>query len=496
MRLSASDFIAYYRPSPCELRIFLRQTNEEETAIGPFDELLNRLGLQHEKDHLAGFETYADLTGMALEAAIEQTSEAIAKRAPVVYQAAFLVKEKIAGTDVEIVGVPDFLILDGDGYVIRDSKISRRVDDQNHPEILLQVRLYGWLFERSYGAIPKALQIHTGTNEIVTVEYDRGVSPLTVLEQLLAVKLLSKEPYEPVGWSKCGGCGFNQRCWAKALANGDVAVVPDIDQGLARKLHAVGSPSRELLLAKFDSNSLSELKRPFGNREQKVGKKADKIIQFATAMETKQETIVAVPRIPVSPNYAMFDLEGLPPHLDELDRIYLWGVQVFGQKPSEFIASISGFGPNGDREGWLSFLENSKKIFETYGDIPFVHWASYEKTFLKKYIDRHGDIDGIAARVNANLLDFLTVARDSVVLPIPSFSLKVIEKYIGFKRSQVEIGGQWAMAKFIEATEASDVEKRKQLMEQILTYNQEDLEATWAVFEWIRAKTPAGIKIP
>ncbi|MGB7436994.1 MAG: hypothetical protein WBR26_11560 [Candidatus Acidiferrum sp.] len=39
-----------------------------------------------------------------------------------------------------------------------------------------------------------------------------------------------------------------------------------------------------------------------------------------------------------------------------------------------------------------------------------------------------------------------------MVLPLPSLSLKVVEEYIGFKRSQTEYGGDWSMAMFIEAT--------------------------------------------
>jgi len=46
------------------------------------------------------------------------------------------------------------------------------------------------------------------------------------------------------------------------------------------------------------------------------------------------------------------------------------------------------------------------------------------------------------------------------------------------------------MATFIEATETSDEGKRKELMDKIVTYNKEDLEATWAVFEWLRGKVP------
>jgi predicted RecB family nuclease len=44
------------------------------------------------------------------------------------------------------------------------------------------------------------------------------------------------------------------------------------------------------------------------------------------------------------------------------------------------------------------------------------------------------------------------------------------------------------MATFIAATETSDEEKRKELMGKIVAYNKEDLEATWAVFQWLRGK--------
>jgi predicted RecB family nuclease len=375
--------------------------------------------------------------------------------------------------------------------LIRDSKLSRRVDEENHPEILLQLQLYGWLFEKSYGAAPEGLQVLSGRGEIVAVHYDGGKSALQELERLLVLKQLTAEPYEPVGWSKCLGCGFIDRCWKKAEENCDVALVYCVDQSLARTLHSQGVRSRKDLLGKFDAANLSELKRPYGNREQRVGKTAERIMKFADAMEKQQEIVLATPAIPPHKNYVMFDLEGMPPHLDELDKIYLWGMQVYGEKPSEFIYAVSGFGPDGDKECWFDFLANAKRIFETYGDIPFVHWAPYEGTYLGRYIDRYGDPDGIAARVEANLLDLLTVARNSVVLPLPSFSLKVVEDYVGFERKEAEYGGSWAMATFIEASETGDEGKRKELMDEIIAYNKEDLEATWAVFQWLETKVPA-----
>jgi predicted RecB family nuclease len=488
MRLTASDFASYHRPSRCDLRVFLRQRREEEAAPGPYDEVLRRLGLRHEKRHLASLGAFADVSDASFDEQVKKTADAIASKVPILYQPAFSVNIILGGTEVEIVGVPDFLILDGDGYLIRDSKMSRRIDEENHPEILLQVQLYGWLFEKSCGVAPEGLQVHSGTGEIVAVHYDGGKSALQELERLLALKQLTAEPYEPVGWSKCIGCGFTDRCWSKAEKDSDVALVYGVDQSLARTLHGQEICSRTDLLAKFDAASLSELKRPYGCREQRVGKTAERILRFADAMERKQGTVLATPAMPQHKNYAMFDLEGMPPHLDELDRIYLWGAQVFGEKPSEFKFALSGFGADGDKECWLGFLATAKQIFETYGDIPFVHWAPYEQTYLRRYVERFGDPEGIAGRVDGNLLDLLTVTRDSLVLPLPSFSLKVVEDYVGFERKEAEYGGAWAMATFIEATETTDEGKREELMDKIIAYNKEDLAATWAVFEWLRSK--------
>jgi predicted RecB family nuclease len=184
----------------------------------------------------------------------------------------------------------------------------------------------------------------------------------------------------------------------------------------------------------------------------------------------------------------MFDLEGMPPELEDLEKVYLWGMQVFGKKPGTFMGVTSGFGADGDREGWNAFLDAADAIFTEYGDIPFVHWHHYERTHIKQYIDRYGDPNGVAERVLQNLLDLLPVTKKSIVLPLPSYSLKVVEDYVGFERTQDEYGGSWAMAKFILATETDNEAERNALMAEILKYNEEDLAATWAVFEWLRSK--------
>ena len=489
MRLIASDIVTLYRPTPCSLRVWLREHGIPASEPSAFEQIIEQLGQRHERNHLVTLGSYEDIGVVPRERRVATTLNAVRNRAPVIYQAEFACEATINGTVVVVVGRPDFVILDGDGYIIRDSKLSRKVDEKNHEEITLQLQLYGWLYEQTIGSPAKHLQVHTGTGDIVSISYDGGVAALTKLAEVLAIKQLPAEPYEPVGWSKCeAGCEYGQHCWSQAEDKQDVSLVMDVDQGLALELHAEGVTTPQELTSSFDVGRLTDLKRPWGTRQQKVGKKAEKILVNAEVLATGTERLLNPAVIPAYPNYVMFDLEGMPPYLDGLEKIYLWGMQVYGTSPSKFMGVTSGFGADGDREGWEAFLDAANAIFAQYGDIPFVHWAIYERTHIKQYIDRYGDPCGVAERVLRNLLDLLPVTKNSIVLPLPSYSLKVVEEYVGYKRTQDEYGGSWAMAKFILATETEDSAERISLMAEILKYNEEDLAATWAVFEWLRSK--------
>jgi len=488
LRFTPTDIASYYRPKPCERRVLLRHLGEKEAQPSAYDEVIRRLGQRHEHNHASSFGELIEIATLPRDERVKATLNAIAQRVPVIYQPVFVVQHKLAGTEVEIEGIPDLIVRDGESYIIRDVKMARRIDEEHHPEIMLQVQLYGWLFEQSCGMRPKALQVWGGTSEITEIPHDSGKAALRELGHLLETIQIGDHRYEPVGWSKCGGCGYRDKCWSEAEAVSDVSLILGVDQGLARKLHELGIDSTEALLANFDAEKLGKLKRSYGNRQQKVGKTAERILQRAEAMGKKSEAVLARPILPAGPNWLMLDLEGMPPHLDEIEKVYLWGMQVFGERPSEYIASIADFGTDGDGRGWFDFLGKAKCLLDDYGNISFVHWATYEGAKLDLYIARYGDPEGIASRVKANLFDLLDATRDSMILPLPSLSLKVVEEYVGYKRSQAEYGGEWSMAQFIQATETCDERRRRELMDAIQRYNAEDLEATWTVFQWLKSK--------
>jgi len=486
MKFEASEFHIYYQPSRCERRVYLKHKGLPEAPLDPYAEVLKKLGVRHERTHLSTFPQFVDLSDVPERE--QKTREAISKNAPVIYQGRLKAVLEEDGMRCDVVGEPDFLILTPSGYTIRDSKMARRITPEDHPEILSQLRLYGWLFEQTFKQAPSALEVHGGTGEIVQVPPVDGKITEEV-KRIIATKLSAVEPYSAVGWSRCGGCAFKDHCWKKAQDDRDVAQLPSVDKNLAIALRDSGIKSFDEVLVKCNEADLAEFKRPWGTRMQKVGKKAASILREASALQSGKEIVISKPALPQHHAYVMFDLEGMPPQLQDLDKIYLWGLQVFGDKRGPYDPAVAGFGEDGEKDGWMDFLRRSEAIFQAFGDIPFVHWSHYEKTAVARYIGRFGDHDGIAARVQRNLLDLLPIAKESLALPLPSFSLKVIEKHIGFKRTQDEYGGQWSMAKYIEATETEDQKLRDSVMSEILLYNKEDLESMWAIFEWLRSRT-------
>ena len=303
------------------------------------------------------------------------------------------------------------------------------------------------------------------------------------------VKRNPHEPVDPVGWSKCLDCGFNAFVWNGAKERHDVALLPGVDQALARTLRSEGITTYDELLQRYDETTLAEVKKEVGGKLRRVGNTAAKILHHAKAFQSGQIIQLKAPAVKKVQNHAMFDVEGIPPHLEHSEKTYLWGIKVFGDKPRPYSAALADVGPEGDREGWRKFLEECRRIFAEYGTISFVHWSPYEKTQVRKYVEKYGDIDGTAARVLENLYDLQPVFEEAFVLPTPSYGLKLVEQIAGYTRTLPEAGGKWSMATYIEAVETDDPGKAAELIAKIMTYNEEDLDALWAVYCWAVARS-------
>jgi hypothetical protein len=73
----------------------------------------------------------------------------------------------------------------------------------------------------------------------------------------------------------------------------------------------------------------------------------------------------------------------MPAHLDDLEKIYLWGLKVVENGSSRYLHSAADFGPEGDREAWEGFLRNAAGLLDDRPTRRFIHWGSYEKSRIE-----------------------------------------------------------------------------------------------------------------
>ena len=225
-------------------------------------------------------------------------------------------------------------------------------------------------------------------------------------------------------------------------------MLPGVDQALAWAFHKQELISYDELLSKYDEGSLAEVEKEVGGKIRKVGTAARKILNHAKAFQSGEMIRLQAPAIKKAPNLVMFDVEGIPAHLDYSENVYLWGLKVFGEKPRAYSPAVATATAEGDCDGWRKFLSECAAIFAEYGSIPVVHWHSHEKTQLTKYIAKCGDDSSVARRVLEDLHDLRPVLENAFVLPTSSYGLKLIERFAGSGNCHLQINYAGILARW------------------------------------------------
>ncbi len=486
---SPSNFRNLFQPSYCERRVWL-EANKPDLAIPDTDfiQLIQEKGIAVEKAHVqtVGPIKMPEYPEYEFPTGFEETCKMIEAKAPIIYQGILMSKNN------QWLAIPDLLIFDKKTkrYTVRDVKLAKNLDA--HPEIELGMGLNRLLAEEILGYEP-ILEVVTGDGELLS-PYS-AADDKTVKEY---IKLISKlenladEPFETSGWSKCSPCQFFNHCWDEAWKSHHVYTIYGIEKGMSKELWERDIKTWETLLKKGDDIAQITFQR--GSQIQRIGTtRADKILRQARCLSKNTHEKITSLTLPNGYSrgdrpIVIFDVENNMQTFEELGLqvdVYLWGLLLVTDKQTKQELIVAPKDQRGDQKGWQLFLSTMSNIFDRYGDIPIVHFSSHERTKVSNYINNYGDINSTGQRVLDNLWDLYRAILNSVTLPVPSYSLKEIEKFVGFERTQEEYGGSWSIVRYNEYLEASTKKEADNILKEIKVYNAEDLMATYEVYKWM-----------
>lgn len=492
---SASDLAAAARCEYALLRSFDANLGRGP-KVAADDELLNRtaeLGDEHEQRHLdrlrAGLDENPTIiprppyTRDALNAAVAATRAAVARRAPAIVQAAMF--------DGRFLGFADFLLLDGDAYRLRDTKLARSVKVTS----LLQLAAYADVLRGDGAPIHDDVELALGDDTLVSYPVGELLpvyrSRRRVLEDLLD---RHHESGEPVRWGdeSVRACLHCPECQIQIEATNDVLLVAGL---------RITQRTRLIDASIATITQLAERSGPITGLSNAASEALALQARLQTAPSAGHEPPYEVTNAkalsglpPASPGDLFFDFEGDP--LWTADG-RSWGLEyLFGVLPADGdFTPIWADNRFQERQALRRFLDLVRERREKYPDMHIYHYANYERAALLRLAASYGvgeeEVDDLL-RENV-FVDLYPIVRNSIRVGTTAYGLKALEPlYMGeeLRTGDVTTASDSIVkyAKYCDLLSEGDADEAAKVRAGIEDYNHYDCRSTRGLRDWLLAR--------
>lgn len=457
----------------CPHRVYLNAHEDpgKKRPLSQFLDLLFRRGSLHEKEVVARFEV-SKPEGVTHKKRFKSTLELMRRGEDLIYQGMLIVEEHKGIPDLlKKVSVPSGLgthsyipidIKSGKGYESNANNAANKIYG-------IQLAFYARLLEAVQGVYPQQAIIINITGD--EIPFDPSEFKTTLEEILPHIRALvtGQEKDHPALIQKCNVCGWYNLCLERLKASSDVTLVAGVGRGSKQALNEAGI--RDIK----DVTTLDQGGIKVKGVKDKLAKKWSR--QAAVHLSGNIEILSHTP-IPTAPTRIYFDFEDDP----FLDLIYLYGFLIVRHDGSSEYTSIWCDDHEGEPQAFLQFLELCRSVAKQ--DYRVYHYSKHETTVLDRLADKYA-----AAHVRplkkfqSKMVDLEKQVTSHVVLPVLSYGLKPVSKFVGFEYSDEDPGGSQSIAWFEEYQKEPG--RNGELKERILTYNREDCAATKVVHDWL-----------
>lgn len=461
--LTAQDFYRYYQ---CTLWPYWERFGDpaERRPLTIAEEERLADGLAHESRIVE--QLFPQLDNVSINSpreGFETTLRLMEQGAPIIYQG-YLVDE-------DWIGRPDILERQpgqsrfGEYYYIPvDIKRAHHLKKEHKA----QLTFYAVLLERIQGAFPGHPSIINGDGERLSFSTEEFLPEFeTVLKALERIRagefpefVFRKSSIDTSPWGK-----LTQRLMVE---RDDIALLYNVDLRRLRALREFGIHTVSQA-AELDPHALE------GQAPGLTLHALESIKRQAESLRDKSVIVREPFQEPITELEIHFDIESHPP----TDRDYLYGIwEVQGER-----AKYRGFvalRPEDEEQMWREFVDWLATLPENFA---VYHYASYETQRLRLLADRYGDqANPDVERFINRMRDLKEIAREHVVFPVYFYSLKAINKFLGFRwEGEIQAGGDSVIAydRWLESG-------KRAVLDSIIRYNTCDVRATAHLLNWLR----------
>ncbi|MDJ0621197.1 MAG: TM0106 family RecB-like putative nuclease [Calothrix sp. MO_192.B10] len=293
----------------------------------------------------------------------------------------------------------------------------------------------------------------------------------SILEEFIHSLKQDEAPEMFISRQRCSICHWHSDCYAIAKSNQHLSLLPGVTPVRYTQLQELNITTPESLASTHPS-VLSNLV----GFDERVASKL--VLQAQSVLENRPLLLPFNPEIQdMEFQHSIelyFDIEAQP----DLKLNYLLGVLVVDkQNHTEKFYSFLAEKPEDEQLVWQQFLD----LVWQYPQAPIYHFCVYEFDTVKRLGKLYRTPQKSVLPVLNRFVDIYEHLIQNVALPVESYALKAIARWLGFEWRNPEASGAKCIYWYDQWLKTGD----RNLLEIIQLYNEDDCRATRSVKDWL-----------
>lgn len=475
---------------PHRLSLDLHGDPAKKDEVSVFVQLLWEKGNEYEKEVIENLDIpFTDLSSLRGDEKENATTEAMSRGDNLIYSGRI--------KDGNLLGEPDLLRKQGDGYVAGDIKsgageegASDLEDKKPKKHYAVQLALYTDILEKlklSGGRTPFVWDIH-GEEIIYDLDALQGKrNPYTlwsVYEDILDKVLLitsKKEQTLPACSGECKLCQWRTVCLSDLIKKNDLTLIPELGRA---KREAILPHIKDLDgLAGIDIRPLIKGKKTVISG---IGPSSLEKFQSRAKLHTQKDSspfLTETVSLPMSEIELFFDIETDPMR----DVCYLHGFVVRKNQDNNTEKFVSFYADSPTPEDEEKAFKDAWQFIQESQPCMIYYFSKYERTIWRKLQKRYPDVaseeeieDMFSTEKSVDL--YYGVVKPKTEWPTRDYSIKTLASYLGFTWRDTDPSGASSIEWYHRWVETKDDSIRKRILE----YNEDDCIATRVLLDGIR----------
>ncbi|HHP7243642.1 MAG TPA: TM0106 family RecB-like putative nuclease [Elainellaceae cyanobacterium] len=299
-----------------------------------------------------------------------------------------------------------------------------------------------------------------------------------ILDHCMEMLITAREPDVFIARNRCDLCHWLSHCYGVAQATQHLSLLPGVTPSRYVHLQELDLTTVESLAA-ISPNVLAPLPGFGIHVAHRIVRQAQSMLQNCALAAPLQRTdtigpLLSPEELPTSDVELYFDIEAAP----EQNLIYLHGILLVDRRANtETFYPLLAENPEDERLIWEQFLD----LVWQYPHAPIFHFCPYEVQTVKRLANVYETPDSLIQPLIRRCIDLHERVTRTVALPIESYALKPIARWLGFNWRDSDANGAQSIYWYDRWLNTGD----RTHLDAILRYNEDDCRATHHVKDWL-----------